>query len=781
MIMRFLLVSFLALTTFFDAFGQAPLFVASKTSPRKATLDAKATQGLRMNEVVFRRIRTERPPSIQIELAMPNGGVVITEWQSFCNVTDDFAVGRQTSKGLVREMYFPEVLTYEMIRATDGQGRPMTGEGFAGVLVLHANRVQSTMVLNGRQWEIAPEKLDLKNRELVKDYVFFDVSQSAATNTFTCAVDDQQNRMTRMERSLMRESANPQCVEIALDVDNYTLGTFGDNCNLAVDWAVGVLAGVDAIYRNELNDLITLQASYVNVWETPEPWASISGDAGVMLDTFRLTWLGSDYGLNVQNRDLVHLMTRRSGGDTGTGGIAYLGVVCSNDFGFGFSSDMSAASDFIPLPTYSWNLDVVAHELGHNFGANHTHWCGWTGSADHPSGSDGGAIDNCYDPEGSCGPGPNVASGTIMSYCHLNTGKTLQFHPVVQQQALIPTINANGSCHGDCADLVVSCDIGCTDAAACNYSENAVEDDGSCAYVVDECGECGGNNESCGGCTDSESCNYDPAATVDDGSCIVAGVELTLTLLTDNYPNETTWSVVDASGNTMAAGGPYSNQQTSYVEEFCVGSGCFDLIFNDTYGDGMQAGGVAGNYQLTDPDGNVLVQIVSGANFGFQAIDNFCVESQAILGCTNPEACNFDNSAEVDDGSCNYGTPAYSDMDDDGYGQEFALFFCGSTAPSGTVPLQGDCNDGDNSVYPGAPGTSMGVDNNCNGVIDSDEEEVLCPADVNNDDTISVADVLALLSEFGCVETCEFDVDGDEAISVADVLIVLSAFGQNCE
>ena len=73
----------------------------------------------------------------------------------------------------------------------------------------------------------------------------------------------------------------------------------------------------------------------------------------------------------------------------------------------------------------------------------------------------------------------------------------------------------------DCADLVVSCDIGCTDATACNYNENAIEDDGSCAYVVDECGVCGGNNESCGGCTNSESCNYDPAATVDDGSCIV--------------------------------------------------------------------------------------------------------------------------------------------------------------------------------------------------------------------------------------------------------------------
>ena len=238
-----------------------------------------------------------------------------------------------------------------------------------------------------------------------------------------------------------------------------------------------------------------------------------------------------------------------------------------------------------------------------------------------------------------------MTSGTIMSTVHLNVGKTLQFHPIVEQQAFFPTINANGGCHGNCADLVVSCDIGCTDASACNYNENAIEDDGSCAYIVDEWRECGGNNESCGGCTNSESCNYDPAATVDDGSCIVGGVNLTLTLLTDNYPGETTWSVVDANGNTMAEGGPYSGQQTTYVEEFCVGGGCFDLIFNDSYGDGMQYGGVVGDYQLTGPDGNVLVQIVSGANFGSQAIDNFCVTSPAVLGCTNPEACNYDSSA----------------------------------------------------------------------------------------------------------------------------------------
>ena len=101
--------------------------------------------------------------------------------------------------------------------------------------------------------------------------------------------------------------------------------------------------------------------------------------------------------------------------------------------------------------------------------------------------------------------------------------------------------------------------------------------------------------------------------------------------------------------------------------------------------------------------------------------------------------------------------------------------------PAGTVTLDGDCNDANSTMYPGAPGTAIGIDNNCNGTIDAEEEEIVCPEDVNNDGAISVADVLALLSGFGCLEACEYDVDGDEAISVADVLLVLSAFGQTCE
>ena len=147
-----------------------------------------------------------------------------------------------------------------------------------------------------------------------------------------------------------------------------------------------------------------------------------------------------------------------------------------------------------------------------------------------------------------------------------------------------------------------------------------------------------------------------------------------------------------------------------------------------------------------------------------------------------PRRRNYDPSATLDNGSCDLGTAAYFDSDNDGYGRFFAQYFCGNIAPAGTVTLDGDCNDANSTMYPGAPGTGLGNDNNCNGVIDPEEEEPpTCPEDVNQDGAVSVADVLAVLSEFGCTGTmCQYDIDGDSAVTVSDVLVVLSAFGASC-
>ena len=98
-----------------------------------------------------------------------------------------------------------------------------------------------------RQWELAPAVRPGKREEIVDDYVLFDVAKSAATNTFTCAVQDQEREMRRLSAA-QRGNQVPQCVEIGLDIDHFTFNTFGD-CYQAIDWALGVLAGVDLVYR----------------------------------------------------------------------------------------------------------------------------------------------------------------------------------------------------------------------------------------------------------------------------------------------------------------------------------------------------------------------------------------------------------------------------------------------------------------------------------------------------------------------------------------------------
>jgi len=253
-------------------------------------------------------------------------------------------------------------------------------------------------------------------------------------------------------------------------------------------------------------------------------------------------------------------------------------------------------------------------------------------------------------------------------------------------------------------------DLGCTDPAACNYDPDAIEDNGLCAED-DVCGVCGGNGSSCSGCTDTIACNYDPSATIDDGSCIIGGVEITFTILTDNYPGETTWSIADASGTVVMTGGPYSSSATTYSSTVCVDNGCYDLTINDSFGDGICCGYGTGNYVITS-QGETLI---SGGEFASTETVNFCISGGEpdVPGCTDSTACNYDSTATLDDGSCEY-------------------------------------------------------------------ESCACPNDVNGDGSITVADLLSILSEFGCTSGCTADVDGDGSVTVADVLLVLSAFGNLC-
>ncbi len=318
---------------------------------------------------------------------------------------------------------------------------------------------------------------------------------------------------------------------------------------------------------------------------------------------------------------------------------------------------------------------------------------------------------------------------------------------------------------------------GCTDQSACNYDPNAITDDGSCAFVVDCAGVCGGTfvGDLCGNC-------YDPNGVSEPGSLqfdFTGGVQ------SFTVPENVTEITVEAFGaqggsNGAAVGGlggsatatiPVTPLEVLNVYVGGAGTSAFGVIpdggfnggggiystsgragtgggasdvrrgtgFNDrlivaggggghgyleqgrnggdgggltggegdpandnpawisgggtqnaggfapTYGDvepgsfgqggdgdgdGAGGGGGGGGYygggggqfsgggggsSFVDAPGNTNTQTTSGVNTG----DGYVIISWAGLtipecneGCMNPLACNYDDTAEVDDGSC---------------------------------------------------------------------------------------------------------------------------------
>ncbi len=190
----------------------------------------------------------------------------------------------------------------------------------------------------------------------------------------------------------------------------------GSSLTTAQNYATSLFNQFQALYANES---IAMELGSLYIWTAQDDYPTAS--SRVALYAFRAYWNSLGNGFN---GDLAHLITRDNNGNGGNGGVAFLDGLCNNrPFAYGYSDIYGTVNT---VPTFSWDVEVVSHETGHNLGSPHTHWCGWnTGS-----GGACGAIDDCYTLENgsgcnTCGStysntAPVTAwKGTVMSYCHL--------------------------------------------------------------------------------------------------------------------------------------------------------------------------------------------------------------------------------------------------------------------------------------------------------------------------------------------------------------------------
>jgi hypothetical protein len=163
--------------------------------------------------------------------------------------------------------------------------------------------------------------------------------------------------------------------------------------------------------------------------------------------------------------------------------------------------------------------------------------------------------------------------------------------------------------------------FGCTNATACNYDPLATYEDGTCTY-------------GCYGCTNVNAPNFNLNATIDNGSCCT----------------DANWYTFSADGECYVSFSSYTLGylgQITYPSEtgICLPSSCVDIYLSG-FGDGLPI-----TFSLTSTSGEVIVTETTIPDSGYNVSISL---DGALVGCTDPGACNFNPSATCPDLSCDY-------------------------------------------------------------------------------------------------------------------------------
>ena len=274
------------------------------------------------------------------------------------------------------------------------------------------------------------------------EYIVYQDQNLKVINDFKCATKDVDSKKTESSHQSNKEINSAKCVSMYFEIDYDLYLNNGSNVTNTMNWMSSVFNNVQALY---FNDGISIALKSTYIWTTLDPYEAIGTTSVDYLYKFNEV-------RPIFDGDLGQLVSIET---VGLGGVAITVNGLCNQNNFSYSN---VTLSYQTVPTYSWTIEVISHELGHLMGSPHTHACVWNG--------DNTAIDGCGQQagyaEGSCPTGPipsTTVKGTIMSYCHLISGVGMNFSNGFGPQPaarILSAMNDSGCLSLDCINTCIN-------------------------------------------------------------------------------------------------------------------------------------------------------------------------------------------------------------------------------------------------------------------------------------------------------------------------------------
>ena len=371
--LKLLPVALFAMTSFAFAQQKVPYWKASSKSdfvalesrmqlPQKNLFDLDA-QAL-MNNLFNAPRRSASVRSSSVILSLPNSDGQMERFSVYENSIMDPALAAR----------FPEIKSYIGI----GIDNPTSTAYF------------STSPLGFKSMVLSADKsaefIEPISQDLTTYSVYKKSDKKAAFTPFECGViDDVKNEIDPSALRPNADDATLRTFRLAMSVTGEYTAYFGGTKALALAAINNTMTRVNGVFEKDFAVRMVLIANTDAVIYTSastDPYSAAATGAGGAWNGELQSTLTSVIG--EANYDVGHLF-----GATGGGGNAgCIGCVCVNGSkGSGFTSP----NDGIPSGD-NFDIDYVAHELGHQFGANHTFTIGNEGTGVHMEPGSGSTI-----------------------------------------------------------------------------------------------------------------------------------------------------------------------------------------------------------------------------------------------------------------------------------------------------------------------------------------------------------------------------------------------------